>query len=64
MTDLLDSLKIEPISKAHVRDKFSCGKPPLNQYPRQNDVNNISKTFVAADEKNIAQETIHQLFNK
>ena len=57
MTDHLDSLKIEPISKTHVRDKFSCRKPPLNQYlqrhARQNDVNNISKTFVAVDEKNV-----------
>jgi len=57
VTNLLDSLKIEPISKAHVRNNFSCTKPQLDQYlrqhARQNNDNNISKTFVAVDTKNV-----------
>lgn len=59
MTDYLEPLKIEPISKAHVRNKFSCGKPQLGlylmQHARQNDENNISETFVAIDRKDVVR---------
>lgn len=47
---------IEPISKNHHRNNFSCGKPALDEYlyrfARQNDEKNIAKTFVAVDVQN------------
>lgn len=47
---------IEPISREHQRDAFSCGKPQLNtylqRYARQNDEKNIAKTFVAVGDEN------------
>lgn len=56
MTDHVSALRIEPISKAHQRKTFQCGKPPLDaylqRYARQNDEKNIAKTFVAVDDSN------------
>lgn len=56
MTELIDVLRIEPISKLHNRKDFKCRKKLLTQYlhryARQNDVNNIAKTFVAVDDEN------------
>ena len=53
MTDHVKALRVEPISKIHHRDEFSCGKPELDvylqRYARQNDEKNIAKTFVAVD---------------
>lgn len=53
MTDHIDALRVEPISKTHLRNEFSCGKPELDHYlqrfARQNDEKNIAKTFVAVD---------------
>ena len=47
---------IEAISRQHLRDRFDCGQPPLNEYllryARQNDDNNIAKAFVAVDDDN------------
>jgi len=51
--DHIKALRIEPISKRHLRDEFSCGKPELDTYlqrfARQNDEKNIAKTFVSVD---------------
>ena len=56
MTDHINALKVEPISKTHQRDKFSCGKTELDVYlqrfARQNDEKNIAKTFVSVDTEN------------
>ncbi len=56
MTDHINGLRIEPISKIHNRKNFCCGKPPLDEYlhryARQNDEKNIAKSFVAIDEEN------------
>jgi predicted N-acetyltransferase YhbS len=56
MTELIDALRIEPISKLHNRKEFKCKKKLLTQYlhryARQNDENNIAKTFVAIDNDN------------
>ena len=56
MTDHVASLKIEAISRQHLRDRFDCGQPSLNEYllryARQNDDNNIAKAFVAVDNDN------------
>ncbi len=52
-------IKIETIDKPHPRDAFDCGIDQLNaflnKYARQNQKNNISKTYVAIPngEKNI-----------
>lgn len=55
MTDHVTSLRIEPLSQQHVRTNFDCGRASLNDYlkkfARQNDDNNLAKTFVAADNK-------------
>lgn len=57
MTDHINELRIEPITKEHVRKSFHCGKPQLDEYiqrhARQNDEKNISKTFVAVNDENI-----------
>jgi len=54
--DHISGLRIEPISRTHERKTFRCGKPPLDaylhRYARQNDEKNISKTFLAVDDKN------------
>jgi len=56
MTEYIDALRIEPISKLHNRKDFKCKKKALTQYlhrfARQNDENNIAKTFVAVDDDN------------
>jgi predicted N-acetyltransferase YhbS len=56
MTEYIDALRIEPVSKLHNRKDFKCRKDPLTQYiqrfARQNDENNIAKTFVAVDDDN------------
>ena len=56
MTDIVSSLRIEALSRAHNRDHFDCGKAPLNDYLRkyagQNDRNHIARSFVALDETN------------
>lgn len=56
MTDHISGLRIEPLSKTHERKHFSCGKPLLDdylqRYARQNDENNIAKTFVAVNAEN------------
>jgi predicted N-acetyltransferase YhbS len=53
MTDRINELRIEPISKAHNRTDFSCAKPSFSEYlqrfARKNDERNIAKTFVAVD---------------
>lgn len=53
MTDHIQALRVEPISKTHLRNEFSCGQPELDTYlqrfARQNDEKNIAKTFVAVD---------------
>ena len=53
MTEHVQALRVEQISKTHHRDEFSCGKPELDVYlqrfARQNDEKNIAKTFVAVD---------------
>ena len=51
-------LKFEPIQKHHHRDVFDCGEPSLNEFlnkfARQNDENNVAKTFVTVDtDKNV-----------
>ena len=57
MTDQIKTLRIEPIEKKHNRKVFSCKKPALadylKQYARQNDENNIAKSFIAVDDENI-----------
>ena len=57
MTELIDALRIEPISKLHNRKNFKCNNKSLTQYlhryARQNDANNIAKTFVAVDDENM-----------
>ena len=59
MTDEIDALRIEPITKEHKRKTFTCKKPPLADYlhrhARQNDESNISKAFVAVDDENTVQ---------
>ena len=56
MTELTAMLRIEPISTLHHRNDFKCRKKLLTQYlhryARQNDKNNIARTFVAVDENN------------
>ena len=56
MTDHINALKVEPISKTHQRTAFSCGKHELDdylqRYARQNDERNIARTFVAVDSTN------------
>jgi N-acetylglutamate synthase-like GNAT family acetyltransferase len=46
-------LKVELLKKEHLRDQFDCGVDSLNnyllRYARQNDLKNISRTFVAVD---------------
>jgi len=46
-------LKVELLTKKHVKDHFDCGVFSLNEYlvrfARQNDQKNISRTFVAVD---------------
>jgi predicted N-acetyltransferase YhbS len=53
VTDHIKALRVEPISKTHLRNEFSCGKPELDHYlqrfARQNDEKNITKSFVAVD---------------
>lgn len=43
-----------PLDRSHRRDKFSCGKPALDdylkQYARQNQSKGIARTFVASPE--------------
>jgi len=45
------------IEKYQNRDNFDCGEPELNEfiklYARQNHTNNISKTYVILDDKNV-----------
>jgi len=59
MTDEIEALRIEPITKEHIRKTFTCIKAPLADYlhrhARQNDERNISKTFVAVDNENTVQ---------
>jgi len=59
MTDEIKALRIEPIAREHNRKTFACKKQPLADYlhrhARQNDEGNISKTFVAVDDKNTVQ---------
>jgi predicted N-acetyltransferase YhbS len=54
VTDLTDALRIEAITKAHIRNDFKCASSVLTDYirkhARQNDENNIAKCFVAVDE--------------
>lgn len=56
MKDQLSTLRIEPISRHHVRKDFNCGEPDLDEYlrryARQNDERNIARSFVAIDECN------------
>ena len=53
MQHKLSGLPIEPINRRHVRDAFDCGEATLNdylhRYARQNDENNIARSFVAVD---------------
>ncbi len=55
MTELIAALRIEPINKLHNRKDFKCKKKPLTQYlhryARQNDENNVARTFVAVNDK-------------
>ena len=50
-------LKVELLEKSHIKDQFDCGVDSLNdyliRYARQNDLKNISRTFVTVDEKKI-----------
>jgi len=59
MTDEIEVLRIEPITKEHIRKTFTCKKSSLADYlhrhARQNDKNNISKTFVAVGGENTVQ---------
>lgn len=54
MADPRDFL-VERISRDHVRASFDCGKAPLNEYLHryalQNDKRNLSRAFVAIDDK-------------
>ncbi|GMR06843.1 MAG: GNAT family N-acetyltransferase [Gammaproteobacteria bacterium] len=54
--DHIEALRIEPISKSHIRKYFKCNKNSLadylHQHARQNDDRNIAKTFVAVDGNN------------
>jgi len=56
MKDRIGRLRIEPISKSHLRKDFNCTRPSLNEYlqqfARQNDERNIAKTFVGVDDNN------------
>ncbi|MDH5634099.1 MAG: GNAT family N-acetyltransferase [Gammaproteobacteria bacterium] len=57
MKDHVTSLSIEPLGKRHSRSAFDCGNPGLNEYlanhARQNDTNNLARTFVAVDEHDV-----------
>ncbi len=50
-------MKIEPLRKEHIRDGFTCGKPSLDnflkQQARQHDERRIGKTFVAVEEDSL-----------
>jgi hypothetical protein len=43
--------QIERLERSHVRDAFSCGKPPLDEFIRrlvnQYEKRNIGRTYVA-----------------
>lgn len=56
MKDRIKELRIEPIAKSHNRKAFNCKTNSLTEflhrYARQNDENNIAKTFVAVDKDN------------
>jgi len=56
VTDRIEGLRIEPISKSHNRQEFKCKKHSLTEYllrhARRNDEKNISKTFVAVNNEN------------
>ena len=56
MTDRINALRIEPISRSHQRKGFDCNNLALNnylhQFARQNDKHNMAKTFVAVDAGN------------
>lgn len=56
MTDRIEELRIEPISKSHNRQDFNSSRSSLNEYlkkhARQNDVKNIAKTYIAANAEN------------
>lgn len=57
MTDHVKNFQIEPLDRRHDRAHFNCRNSNLNEYlrkfARQNDDNNISKTFVAIDKQNV-----------
>ena len=57
--DEIETLRIEPIAKKHNRKLFICKNTNLADYlhrhARQNDENNISKTFVAVDNDSTVQ---------
>ena len=57
MTDRIDALRIEPILHKHQRKNFDCGEDSLNEYislyARQNDTQNIARTFVAVDDDHL-----------
>jgi GNAT superfamily N-acetyltransferase len=48
------AIRIEPITRSHVRDDFECGKPSLDTFLRnyalQHDERKIGRTFVAVEE--------------
>ena len=56
MTDHPEGLRTESIQRKHKVKHFDCGEQSLNDYIRRyafrNDQNNISKTFVLADNNN------------
>lgn len=51
----MSSIKVEPLSKQHDRERFDCGVKELNdflkKYASQNQKKHISKTFVAVSEE-------------
>jgi len=59
--------KIEPLGKAHDRDRFDCGSAPLNlflkQTARQHAQRGISRTFVLVDENATAPKPIVGFFS-
>ena len=53
---MAQAFQIDPIANQHVRDKFDCGEPALDNYlayhARKNDRKGVAKSFVVLDDHN------------
>jgi GNAT superfamily N-acetyltransferase len=47
----MDDVRVEPLGRSHVRDRFDCGQPSLNDFLRalvsQYEKRNLGRTYVA-----------------